>query len=99
DVALKSGSNLPGSNIVVRNNLFSTGGYTDAPFFWDFTAINFMLCNHKLTDASQTAAMATCPAGVFSHNLIPGVTLASTPGPDGTCMTQDTKRKGSGIYG
>ena len=87
---------FPDQNVVVRDNLMKTGMTTDGGTEYDFSAINFMMCN-TVKPASEPPDDSVCPAGVFTHNLIPGMHLYSGSGPDGTCQTMDTRPFGKNL--
>jgi hypothetical protein len=70
---------LPLSNVSIRDNLFGFRSNVSHPItqggsLYDFSAINYMLCNVPLTNL-VTPVDSLCPAGVVTHNLFPGVTL------------------------
>ena len=78
----------PGSGLQIRDNVFSfrqdVTRYYDsdgdlAGGRFDFVAINANMCNVPWAGPQNPAKLsgALCPAGAFSHNVIPGAPLAA----------------------
>jgi hypothetical protein len=72
---------MPLNNVTIRNNLF--GSRTDNAYaingygtLYDFTAINYLLCNIPVTNLIGPSD-TLCPAGIVTANLMPGIRTGS----------------------